>query len=229
MQLMSKDAVNSVRAVVPNMTATPGTAVTVPFRLENLGGAGVKAYQFDIEYNPAVVSPASVAATVNGTQSEGLSVFSNAPMPGLLKVVVFGAFPVSGDGVYVNLQFSAIGGTGASSPLNIRGFRLDDGQIPVFTIDGSLSIASATNENSIRGRLLTANGAGVSNASVVLVSSSGTRAGNVISGSMGYFEFGGLVMGETYTVSVRSKRFTFTPRVVSVTQNITNVDMIAEP
>jgi Divergent InlB B-repeat domain/YDG domain/Bacterial Ig-like domain (group 3) len=215
----------SVRALLTDATAAPGSNVAVPLRIENLGGAGVTAYQFDIEYDPAVISPAAVAATINGTLGQGLSVVSNAPLPGLLKVVVYGALPVSGEGVYVNLQFAAIGGMGSTSPLNIGQFRLNDGTAPVYTINGSVTVGRS-DDNAIHGRVMTPTGVGLANARVIATSSTGERFA-VLAGSMGYFEFGGLAVNDTYTISVESKRYTFTPRTVSLTSSI-SIDMIAD-
>jgi hypothetical protein len=216
----------SVRALLPDSTATPGSNIAIPLRIENLAGAGVTAYQFDVEYDPAVITPAAVAATVSGTIGQGLGVVSNAPAPGLLKVVVYGALPVSGEGIYVNLQFSAIGVMGSTTPLNISQFRLNDGTAPVYTINGSVTVGRS-DDNALRGRVMTPTGAGLANARVIATSSAGERFA-VLAGSMGYFEFGGLAMNETYTLSVESKRYTFTPRTVSLTSNMGGIDLIAD-
>jgi hypothetical protein len=216
----------SVRALLTDATATPGSNVAIPLRIENMGGAGITAYQFDVEYDPAVITPAAVAASVSGTIGQGLSVVSNAPTPGLLKVVVYGALPVSGEGVYVNLQFSTIGGMGSTTPLNIGQFRLNDGTAPVYTINGSVTVGRS-DDNALRGRVMTPTGAGLANARVIATSSTGERFA-VLAGSLGYFEFGGLTVNETYTISVESKRYSFTPRTVSLTANLAGIDMIAD-
>ena len=65
----------------------------------------IDAFQFDLWFDPSVISPAAVAASLNGTLADSLSVVANSSQPGLLKVAVYGAFPVSGDGVYVDLRF----------------------------------------------------------------------------------------------------------------------------
>ncbi len=216
----------SVRALLADATAAPGSNVAIPLRIENMAGAGVTAYQFDVEYDPAVIAPAAMAATVSGTIGQGLGVVSNAPTPGLLKVVVYGALPVSGEGVYVNLQFSTIGSAGSTTPLNISQFTLNDGTSPVYTINGSVTVGRA-DDNALRGRVMTPTGAGLANARVIATSSTGERFA-VLAGSMGYFEFGGLAMNETYTLSVESKRYSFTPRTVSLTSNMAGIVMIAD-
>jgi len=44
----------------------------------------------------------------------------------------------------------------------------------------------------------------------------------------GLFEFWGLTAGQTYTLAVHSPRFTFQPQSVSVIENVTTINMIAE-
>jgi hypothetical protein len=68
----------------------------------------------------------------------------------------------------------------------------------------------------------------VANIRVVIASTTGNRIA-VVSNPFGYYEFGGLTPGETYTINVLSKRYTFSPRTVSVSSGLTDIDMIAEP
>jgi hypothetical protein len=50
-------------------------------------------------------------------------------------------------------------------------------------------------------------------------------------GSFGWFAFDGLPTGETYVVTVNSRRFTFsTPsRVITLVDNLADVDFVADP
>lgn len=219
---------NAVRASVDASEAEKGSIVNIPFKIENLKGAPVTSYQFDIEYDPNVLEADRVAATVEETVSSGLSVVSNAPKPGLLKVVVFGAMPVTSDGVYVNLKFAAIGEIGSRSPINIRGFRFNDGSAETTTADSEVVVTAAKNIG-IKGRLLTAMGEPV--AADVTLSAFGKRGvvGTTRSGADGRFEFGGLDVGRTYTIKVRSKEYRFEPVIVSYADNAVNLDLIALP
>ena len=220
------DEVNAIRSSVPTAEARAGSIATVPFRIDNLKGEGVLAYQFDIEYDPAVVAPAAVAADITGTLSESLLVFSNAPTPGTLKVVVFGAVPVTGDGVYVNLRFATIGAAGSSTPLTIERFSVNDGNSEAVNIGGRLTITAAQ-DGLIRGRVTTPGGQGVRNAIVVLTNASGEQV-TATTSSFGRFEFPGLAIGGSYTVTVQSKRYRFAPQIINVTQNLNDLEMIAQ-
>ncbi|MBK7934610.1 MAG: VCBS repeat-containing protein [Acidobacteria bacterium] len=117
---------DAVQVGLPAVTADAGTRVSVPLRMDNMMGRGVTSYQFDIEYDPTVIEPAELAADLVGAVPAELAIVSNAPIPGVLKVTVYGAFPATGDGVYANLHFNVRGAMGSSSPLAIRGFMLND-------------------------------------------------------------------------------------------------------
>jgi hypothetical protein len=223
----SEAAKDAVRASVPEIEAVQGSVVTVPFNMGNLQGRSIDSYQFDIEYDPAVLEPVVNSANGEGTISSNLSVISNAPKPGRLKVAVYGAIPVSGDGVYVNLRFRTIGPAGSISPLTIDRFRFNDGGTDYLTFNGSVMVTAAANRASVRGRLLTADGQGIRNARVLLTSANGAKL-TAVTGAFGYYEFTRLAVGETYNINVQSKRYRFSPRTISVTENATNLDLFAD-
>ncbi len=79
---------------------------------------------------------------------------------------------------------------------------------------------------SISGRLLTDNGRGLNNARVILTDSSGTTQ-TATSSSFGYYRFGDVSVGETYVISVVSKRYQFAPQVVFVTEENNSVNFTA--
>jgi hypothetical protein len=82
---------------------------------------------------------------------------------------------------------------------------------------------------SIGGRVLTAAGNGIRNAEVVLSGGTLTEPMRIQTGSFGYYNFEGLQTGQTYILTVNSRRFIFTTptRVVSLTDNIADLDFIA--
>ena len=184
------------------------------------------AYQFDVIYDPRVLETLETAAGLSGTVSDGMSVVFNSTEPGRLRVAVYGATSVAGDGNLIDLHFRAIGAVGTASTLSIDSLVLNEGGIGILTRDGQVRVATAE-QGTIRGNLLTATGQGVVNARVNLTSTTGEKR-SVLSSSFGGFEFGGLTTGETYTVTVNSKRFTFSPRTVSVVDAVTTLDIIAE-
>jgi hypothetical protein len=92
--------------------------------------------------------------------------------------------------------------------------------------DGFATAANAE----ISGRLVTANGAGISNATVMLTGGDLTQPVYVRTGSFGYYRFTDLTVGQIYVVTVSSKRFTFAnpTRVVNLFDSVTDENFTAE-
>jgi hypothetical protein len=134
---------DSVVVSVPDATGGSGSIVSVPLSIENLRGRSLTSYQFDVQYDPAVLTPAEGAVTLDGTMSAGMGVAYNSPEPGLLKVVVYGIQPVSADGVYATLRFVAAGSPGSYSPFDISHFRMDDGLTPVWPQGATIKVTSS--------------------------------------------------------------------------------------
>ena len=81
---------------------------------------------------------------------------------------------------------------------------------------------------SLSGRVSTSNGRALRNAEVVLVASDGTVYSTRTS-SFGYFEFTGITVAQTVFVSVSSKRYSFASQTISLQDNATGVDFVANP
>ena len=83
---------------------------------------------------------------------------------------------------------------------------------------------------SVGGRVLTSEGLGISRAAVTLTDGEG-RVRSATTNSFGYYNFDEIPAGETYVLTVNNKRYLFpdSPRVVSVQENLANVDFVAAP
>ncbi len=215
------DPETSARISVPTMTAPAGT-FSVPLRIDNLRGSNVDAYQFDIRFDANVIRPADIAADLNATMGQNLTVVSNSPEPGLLKVVVYGVQPANGDGVYANLNFASVGAAGATSPITISDFGYNEGRDPVIVTSGSVTISAASSQATLSGRLTYGEGRGIRGAQVRITDAEGSVVQQVTSGSAGGYRFDGLALGQAYTITVRSRRFVFPPTTVAITDNSVN-------
>jgi 6-phosphogluconolactonase (cycloisomerase 2 family) len=127
------------------VTARPVVAgaekeIVVPINVEGMTGKGIISYEFDLRYDPAVVQPLESPVDVKGTVSRGLSVVTNATEPGLLRVVVYGAFPVAEDGVLMNLRFSAVGNAGSVSALTLERITFNEGELSAMRVDGRIKL-----------------------------------------------------------------------------------------
>lgn len=89
-------------------------------------------------------------------------------------------------------------------------------------------IPSAAN-TSISGRVSTADGNGIRNVIVTLIAPNGELLSTRTS-SFGYFRFDEIPVGETYVISVASKRFTFKQptQILTVKEELTDVNFIAD-
>jgi hypothetical protein len=84
---------------------------------------------------------------------------------------------------------------------------------------------------SLAGRVTKAAGAGIGNAAVIISGGNLTAPLWVQTGSLGWYEAGGLRAGETYTVTVGAKRFRFTnpTRIITLQDNVTDFNFVANP
>ena len=83
---------------------------------------------------------------------------------------------------------------------------------------------------SVAGRTLTAEGMGASRSTVTLTDSAG-NVRSAVTSSFGYYKFDEVPAGQTYILTVSNKRYFFadSPRVISVQENLAEVDFIASP
>ncbi|MBK8304798.1 MAG: carboxypeptidase regulatory-like domain-containing protein [Chloracidobacterium sp.] len=90
-----------------------------------------------------------------------------------------------------------------------------------------VTTAPTAAELSIAGRVVTAEGRGIRGA-FVTVTGTGGDVRNVPTGNLGRYTVEGLKAGETYIVTVRSRRFTFAQptRVITLNDNVTDADFI---
>lgn len=96
---------------------------------------------------------------------------------------------------------------------------------------GSKPLAPTSSAASVSGRVTTANGQGIRGAAIVITGNSLSTPIIAKTGSLGYFQINNLDSGQTYVVTVVSKRFTFPQpsRVINLTDSISDVDFIANP
>lgn len=213
---------------VGEATASTKSGVTIPVNVPDMSGRGVIAYQFDVEYNPKAVEPQLVPVEIEGTLSSRLSVTTNTETVGLIKVVVFGAMPVEGEGLLLNLKFTASGEAGTESPVKLHNFMLNEGAMRVVTTDGSIKVtAPAKDEATIEGRVIATDGSVVPGTRVVLTDSETGDMWSVYSNQAGIYRFGGIKIGRSYVISVTSNELRFSPKAISLMGDMIGVDVTA--
>lgn len=95
---------------------------------------------------------------------------------------------------------------------------------------GSVEVASAAVPVYIGGQLRTPGGRGIRNALITISGGNLPAPITVQTGGFGLYRFDGLLSGQTYTITVEGKRFTFSPssRNVTPTGNVDNEDFVSQ-
>lgn len=111
-----------------------------------------------------------------------------------------------------------IGDAGASDIGNFNSWTLTLATFPTTAANAS-----------IRGRATTPNGQGISNATVILTGGALTEPRYFRTNSFGYYQINDLPVGETYILTIESKRYTFTnpTQIVSLLDSVTGLDFIS--
>jgi hypothetical protein len=201
-------------------------------------------------------TPITTPITLNLTDTAGQVMPDNGPLATAdYEPTSWGpvsAFPPPAPGLPYNEPGSVVGGTGTQTffgnfgNANANGtwnlWVRDHGNPPrpespdvvvgTFASGWGIEFAPSTAaQASITGRVLTAEGMGIRNARVVVTGSTLPEPRIVTTGSFGYFSVDGLRVGETYVVTVNSQRYTFTvpSRVVTLVDNLFDVDFVADP
>ncbi len=92
---------------------------------------------------------------------------------------------------------------------------------------GAYELQAPTAANvSVSGKVLTADGRGLQNAIVTMTDSNGNSR-TFRTGSFGYFRFDDIEIGQTYVFQVVSKRFTFAPQVITINEELTELNFTA--
>jgi Cohesin domain/Carboxypeptidase regulatory-like domain/Dockerin type I domain len=221
--------VRNSSVAAPQLVTPADSEVLIPVSINGAANKGIISYEFDLRYDPSVIQPQVDPVDLAGTVSRGLSVVTNATQPGLLKVAVYGTAPLNSNGLLLNMRFNAVGAPGMISPLTWERFMFNEGDPGTVSSDGQIELsAAAPNQAEITGRILDSMGQGVANTRVTLTSTTG-QSRTVLSNGFGIYRFGSLQVGQTYTIGVGSRRYSFMLLTVSVTGQSVTTDMIAAP
>ncbi len=123
-----------------------------------------------------------------------------------------------------NTPLSAFDGESAGGTwlLRIRHNLINSGAVRAFTVHFTCDRDSNAD---VSGRVNTPDGRPLRAATVMITDPLGNRR-TVTTGSFGFYSFEGVPAGSMYTVSVSSKRYRFAPRVLSVTNSLTDIDFV---
>jgi hypothetical protein len=80
---------------------------------------------------------------------------------------------------------------------------------------------------SVSGRVMTVNGIGLRNVTVKLADQHGASR-SAITSAFGYYRFDDVQVGATYIISASSKQYRFAPQIISVADEITELNLVPE-
>ena len=228
-------AVRDVRVV--GASALPGSVVAITVELES-GGDEV-AGSFTINFDPAKLSPAPTPFVALGTgvpAGTALTVNPNQTAIGRVGMLFdsTNTFTISPPNRHlVTIRFTVAANAPAGpTPITFgntptpRSFSDTLGNpITMVYVDGSVTIQAAAPPVNVSGRVTTSTGRGIGNALVTMVDANSVRRAATTS-TFGYYSFSGVPSGLNYTISVTARRFTFTPVVMMITTDLTNLDFV---
>ncbi|MEQ9716863.1 MAG: LamG-like jellyroll fold domain-containing protein, partial [Balneola sp.] len=137
----------------PNLTIVEGDSLLIPIKVRKIGFSTIESYEFDLTYDPEIISIYSLET--EGTQSGGSNVIveSNLGIPG--NVLVTAAFEevLPDSGTLINLKAIAL--KEGTSKLKWNSFYFNEGNPTVITENGLvvveplISCGDVTNNGSI--------------------------------------------------------------------------------
>ena len=142
----------------------------------------------------------------------------------------------SGYRFLVLVEFDVIGAPPANTTMSFG-----DTPVKMETVDGLATTLAATYSPatiellsptaatvSVGGRVIDASGRPVRNATVQLMQATGGRVRS-LTNAFGYFRFDNVVSGSTYVIATTARGLQFAPRVINVSDAITDLEIQAAP
>jgi CSLREA domain-containing protein len=206
-----------------NVSAASGSIIVVPVAFANKSGESISGYNFGVSFDPNVLQlDSAMPIDTSATLSQEMTVVHNTAQTGRIGIAASGGNSnerISKGDLLLKLRFRTVG---TANDLKKTTTALTFHQQPnienesgttltVKTANGSVRVSAGgagKSVTTISGQVTTADGRGIRNVSVTLAGANGeTRT--VMTGAGGEYHFTDVQAGETYTVSVSSKRFRF--------------------
>lgn len=178
---------------------------TIPTR-PAIGGTG------NIAWNPGVVAPGATAILLYNVNVTPASAGQRIPVT---------ATPASGNGtraVYVDETGNTTQAVATFTFGPLCELAVTEGVINPTPTAASVPVS---------GRVMTGDGYSVRSALVEVTNSAGETQ-TAMTNPFGYFRFAGLPAGETYIFNVRHKRYAFVPQPITVTEEITDLNLTVQ-
>ena len=229
---------NTARALhIASAEAAPGRQIAIPLDLDSQGDED--GMSFTLNFDPLKLSNPNVTLGGDVSSDTILTVNSSEADRGRVRILLDSPDTIALSSlsrlltVTFDIVPDAAGGPTSVSfgndptPSSVSNAKAE--VLPTNYINGVITISGpALPSVEISGRVFSPDGRGLRNAEVDLVDSNGVVR-TAVTSSFGYYGFGNVERGSSYTIGVSSKRFRFTSRNIQVMDNLSDVDITAEP
>ena len=211
-----------------------GQQAVVQIQLDSQGNESSTSFSFS--FNPAVLTNPVVTLGSGVPAGSNLGTNTNNAAQGQIGVLVDSTNTyTAGTRNIVTVTFTVP----ANAPIGL--YPVTFGDVPtsrsVSSAQGALLTTTYTNGQvqvgstaagvDVSGRVVTPDGRGIRNASVIITDAAGARRSATTS-SFGYYRFEAVESGRTYTIGVNSKQYRFTPRVIQVVDTLADFDFVGQ-
>jgi hypothetical protein len=241
---------DSASAQTPTPTPTPGrvlrvTTASVPFsaqaqtatvnlQLDSLADeasvSGTLNYNQNVLSNPVVTIgngvPAGASLSTNTAQASqgrlGILVDATNTYAAGTRNVATVTFTVA-----AGAQIGEYPVTLGTTPTILSISNAAGALLPFGQANGLVRVGNTAAGVAITGRVVTPDGRGIRNATVVMTDTAGRRRVATTS-SFGYYRFEDVEVGQTYIIGVNSKLYRFTARQIQIVESLTDFDFIGQ-
>lgn len=216
-------------------TAPVGTQVSVPIELDSQGDE--IAMSFSINFDPTILSNPVVANGSGAPAGSAIGLNTSQVASGRLGILLdatspFAVSPPNRQAMTITFTVAPNAPTGATaitfvtSPTLISMSSAAGALLPCVYQVGTVTVTPPVlSAVTVGGKVTTPSGQILRNTIVNMIDSNNVRRVATTS-SFGIYSFTNVPTGQTYTFTVSSKRYRFTPQIVTPTANITNLDFV---
>lgn len=208
--------------------------MTVPFELVSQGDEA--SFSFTVVFDPSRLTNPVVTLGTGVPAGSNLSTNLNEAAAGRIGILVDATNTyAAGTRQILRIRFDVQPNQTFTTPVTLGSVPTPQSVsnavgalLPTNYVAGTVQIIFTTAAGvEVSGRVTTADGRGVRNAVVSMVGSDGIRR-LATTGSFGYYRFDDIEAGETYVVSVASKRYRYAPRLLQVFDTLTDIDFVGQ-
>ena len=235
----------TIRVVSTSAPTTAGKTFKVAIDMDAQGDE--VALGFSVGFDPTKVSISNVSSspctntdvalgsgapgftlTCNGSQAVagnmGIGLDSGTPLAfGTRRIVLLTFHVLAG-----NVAGSTMPVTFGNSPIAESTSNAAAQALTTIYQNGTVTfLTPSAAATSINGKVLSAAGRGIGNATVSVTDSVG-NVRTAFSNGFGFYQIDGVIAGETYVITASAKRYSFAARTITVSDDLAEVDLVSD-